>query len=684
MSNLLSPALECTHLDNFIKSEIREQFKDLGLRMCNQFRWERAQEFQVNGALLQLVKCDAVIHVGTGRGKTAVVAAPHVLDENREKITVLVSPLIALQSEMEISFEDKYQLQAVALNSTLGAKLTENIRDILAGRYRIILVSPESLLSHRVRGELLANHEFKKKVFSIVIDEAHVIAYWGREFRKKYSMLHIVRDYLPGVPVICLSATLTPRVIHHITSSLHMHKSKYALINEGNERPELSLVVRKCEFPMNTFLDFLFLFIKIIFAHDIPKTFIFIDNKKEGRRAVQILNGFLPLHLRRLGLIRPFNAHHSPEYRAVVMQLFQLGIIRILICTDAAGMGCDISDVEIVIQWRVVALSLLIQRWGRIRGRRGLAVLFAEPSAYTHNPTEPGVKKTPASSKKPGSKSTKSNKEPLKKGGWKSTIRGAHPELRDDSPYEGTLALVQTNGCLREIWTRVFRNQAVAPLFECCSSQVCSPSLLDRVKPPRMLRAKNQANKAPKKGLPHAPTQERLVIWRMQVWRRDRSRAKYGASGILSDDWVDFLSSIGSIRDRDLLKDVFGQHWGLWDTYGKELSDILCQLDIPFTPAPPKPRGTKRKAQNVANAPEATSSQVRVPAPELLAVTSEPSSSQRSLRPRIDTNPLATRADAIRRLSLPSCPPRRAPLQSQSSPWVPINYPRPNLPSQQS
>ncbi|KAG8744394.1 hypothetical protein FRC12_014801 [Ceratobasidium sp. 428] len=654
MSNPPSVTTKFTHLDEFITQETRERFKDLESRMRNQFRWEKAQEFQVNGALLQLVKCDAVIHVGTGRGKTAVVAAPYVLDENKGNTTLLISPLIALQSEMEVSFGDKYQVSAVALNSTLGTKLTENIRDILAGKHRVILVSPESLLSHRVRGELLANRDFKKRVFSIVIDEAHVIAYWGRDFRKKYSMLHIVRDYLPGVPVICLSATLTPRVIHHITSSLHMHKSKSVLINEGNERPELSLIIRKCEFPMNTFLDLYFLFKNIAFARDIPKTYIFIDNKKEGRRAVQILNGFLPPHLRRCGLIRPFNAHHSPEYRAMVMMLFQLGIIRVLVCTDAAGMGCDVSHVDVVIQWRIITASLLLQRWGRIRGQRGLAILFAEPSAYTYNPTEPGVR-TIASAKKAGAKAKQTKKEPLKKGGWKSSVRGAHPELRDDSPYEGTLAMVQTNGCIREIWTKVFQNQPVAPLFECCSSQVCSPSLLDRVKPPRMLKVKTKANKSPKKGLPHAPTQERLVRWRMQVWRRDRSRTKYGPSGILSDDWVDYLSSIGSINSRELLDDVFGRHWGLWPVYGQALGDIILQLDIPFTPAPLKPRGKKRKADSTATiteTPQATPTgrmpnlHPYYPAPTPVA-TSGSNPIERSVRPRLNARPVALTGTAI-------------------------------------
>lgn len=166
-----------------------------------------------------------------------------------------------------------------------------------------------------------------------------MIAYWGKDFRKKYSTLHIVRDHLPGVPVIGLSATLTPRVIQDVTSSLNMKKSKYAFINEGNERPELTLAVRKCEHPMNSFEDLRFLFKRRIFHPlDIPKTFIFIDNKNEGQQAIQALNSFLPPHLSHLGIIRSFNARHCSQYRADTMERFRRGDIRILVCTDAAGM----------------------------------------------------------------------------------------------------------------------------------------------------------------------------------------------------------------------------------------------------------------------------------------------------------------------------------------------------------
>ncbi|KAG9093302.1 ATP-dependent DNA helicase sgs1 [Ceratobasidium sp. 370] len=337
------PVLDITDNSNvnlLIPPAIRKRFGNLEQLMCQKFGWREARKFQVDGTLLQLAGRDAIIHVGTGKGKTAVAAAPYVLEQNDQKSTIFVSPLLSLQDDMEGTFSVKYGVSAIAVNSLLGTKLTQTIKEIRGGKYRIILISPESLLSHCIRDELLTDNDFKKQVFSIVIDEAHVIAYWGSDFRKKYGLLHVVRNYLPGVPVICLSATLTPRIIQHISLNLDMKMGNLALINEGNERPELALAIRKCKHPMNSFRDLGFLFAGPALYHplDIPKTFVFINSKKEGHRAIRILNSFLPSNLSSLGLIRPFNARHSPQYRVDAMQRFKSGDIRILVCTDAAGM----------------------------------------------------------------------------------------------------------------------------------------------------------------------------------------------------------------------------------------------------------------------------------------------------------------------------------------------------------
>ncbi|KAF8595438.1 P-loop containing nucleoside triphosphate hydrolase protein, partial [Ceratobasidium sp. AG-I] len=533
------------------------------------------KQFQVDGTILQLMKKDGIIHSGTGSGKTAIVAGPYVYPENSHKVTIMVSPLMALQADMATAFQDKYKLPAIVINSSLGSNLTKVIEDVIAGKYRIILISPESLLSRRIRDELLSVPEFAKTVLSMVLDEAHCVSFWSLTFRKKYGTLHIARDYLPdGVSLICLSATLSARVLRDIIQQLHI-KTGYIYINTGNERPNTSIVVRPCKFPLKSHKNLAFVIDPSV-RHplDTPKTFVYVDSKTEGYAVVAFLNALLPAQLRYTGIIRPFNARHSTQYRTDAMHHFKLGNIRVLVCTDAAGMGCDISDIERVVQWRVTSFSALIQRWGRVAQSptaSGIAVLLVERSAYNYNPTEPGSKEIASTkSSKSGQNNMKQRqKEPLKQGGFQSEGR-EQPELRDNSPLEGTLVLVQTRDCRRKVWTEMFRNTPAAPTVPCCD--LCEPALLEQLGPPKASRFVSSGHKrAPKKGEPHRPSQEVLVAWRQTIWQRDFSLMSWGPSGVLSDDLIDILTTIGPLKDPEELKKLLAHRWGLWDRYGKEL-----------------------------------------------------------------------------------------------------------------
>ncbi|KAG8689305.1 hypothetical protein FRC09_012478, partial [Ceratobasidium sp. 395] len=601
-----------SNTDRFLLPPFREEFRDIDQLICKKFGWKKAQRFQVDGALLQIARCDTIIHAGTGKGKTAVVAAPYVLDRNDQKITILISPLLALQEDMEESFGRKFHIPAVALNSLPdAAKFTEIITDIINGRYRVILISPECLLSHRIRDTLLTNDSFKKRVFSVVVDEAHVIAYWGPQFRKKYASLHIARSYLPGAPVVCLSATLTPRTIRTISSSLDMKKGKFAVINEGNERPDLSIAIRAYRYPASSFLDLLFPLIPplapSVLRHpsDIKQFIVFFNSKNEVHQALRVVNSSLPPHLASLGLFRPFTARQSPQYRTEVMRLFKAGIVRGLYGTDAVGMGCDVWGIYGVIQWGVVSMSVLLQHWGRAaRGEEetGLAVMLVPPAAYKFDPTEPGPPQATSSQSK--AKRKQSLSEPLKKGGWKSNAPGDQPKIRENSPYEGTLAMVQTRGCQRKVWTQVFQNQPVEPIVECCTN--CDSSLAKCIQPPKRARVSQpRGTRKPKQGIPHRLTQIELTNWRDKVWTRDYPGVSWGSSVILSDDLVDLLSSVGSIATVESLKRLLDK-WGWWETYGNELAQVVYPLDIPFTPAPPRP--TKSRKRKPTATPLASSS----------------------------------------------------------------------------
>jgi superfamily II DNA helicase RecQ len=195
------------------------------------------------------------------------------------------------------------------------------------------------LLSRRFTKVVLQNPEFHKRVLSVVIDEAHVVSHWGSEFRKKYGTLGKIRAFLPrNTPIVALSATLSARLRSDVLAKLQFGND-YINIDEGNDRANVSIVVRGIEHALNTYADLDFV---VAMLHDdpseIPKTFIYADNIAVGQKIIEHLLSLLPLSLQLSGIIRPYNAAYGSAYRKAVMSEFAKGTIRILVCTDAAGM----------------------------------------------------------------------------------------------------------------------------------------------------------------------------------------------------------------------------------------------------------------------------------------------------------------------------------------------------------
>lgn len=201
------------------------------------------------------------------------------------------------------------------------------------------------LLSRRFIDDVLRKPAFSSRVLSIFIDEAHCISHWGDSFRKKYGSIAIVRAFLPKqIPVIAVSATLVPRVRRDIVQKLQYDQQTYKFINIGNDRANISQVVRAAEYPLNSFRDLEFLVTATVkAATEIPKSFVYSDDVKAGTGITDYLNDRLPLRFHNWGMVRPYNAAMSAEYRQQVMELFRIGIVRILVCTDAAGMVWHIN-----------------------------------------------------------------------------------------------------------------------------------------------------------------------------------------------------------------------------------------------------------------------------------------------------------------------------------------------------
>ena len=136
-----------------------------------------------------------------------------------------------------------------------------------------------------------------------------------------------------------MSATLGPRVRRDVLHKLQFDENNYLSLNLGNDRPNVSIVVRAIQNPMNTYTDLNFLIPDgVKNPSDVKKAFVYADSVSVGIDIEDQLYNRSPASFRDAGIIRPYSAAYSPMYRKNTMALFKTGIIRILICTDAAGM----------------------------------------------------------------------------------------------------------------------------------------------------------------------------------------------------------------------------------------------------------------------------------------------------------------------------------------------------------
>lgn len=147
----------------------------------------------------------------------------------------------------------------------------------------------------------------------------------------------MIKAFLPRhVPTLALSATLTKRVTRDIKEKLQLSVN-YLFVNVGNDRSNVSIIVRALHNKIDSYTDLSFVVPPIIHRReDVPKAWIYVDNINEGTDIVDYLRSRLPPDLQ--DAVRPYNAILSQEYRTEAMKQFREGLIRILVCTDAAGM----------------------------------------------------------------------------------------------------------------------------------------------------------------------------------------------------------------------------------------------------------------------------------------------------------------------------------------------------------
>ena len=260
----------------------------------------------------------------TGGGKSITFQVPALAMEG---ICLVITPLIALMRD-QVDNLRRAGIKATAVYSGMGRQeIAAELDACISGQYKFLYVSPERLASGLFREKLQAMN-----VCLLVVDESHCISQWGYDFRPSYLHIADIREQLPGVPVLALTATATPEVVDDIQERL-LFKEKNVFLKSFT-RPNLAYIIRRTEDKLNTLLYIL---------GKVPGTaIVYTRNRKQTKEAA--------LFLQQAGISADFfHAGLNREEKAIRQHRWKNNECRVIVATNAFGMGIDKPDVRLVV-----------------------------------------------------------------------------------------------------------------------------------------------------------------------------------------------------------------------------------------------------------------------------------------------------------------------------------------------
>lgn len=269
---------------------------------------------------------DTLALLPTGGGKSICFQVPALA---KEGICIVVTPLIALMKDQVERLQDK-GIKAMAIHSALSRREVDIAFDnCIYGNFKFLYLSPERLETEMARIRIPA-----MKVNLLAIDEAHCISQWGFDFRPSYRKIAALRELLPKVPVLALTATATPEVASDIQKQLGFKKEN--LMRKSFERKNLSYQVYQEEDKLNRLLK--------IVQKEKGSGLIYVRSRKKAQDIAQFLHHYkVPVDYYHAGL--------TAETREQKQESWIENRIRIMVCTNAFGMGIDKPDVRLVIHY---------------------------------------------------------------------------------------------------------------------------------------------------------------------------------------------------------------------------------------------------------------------------------------------------------------------------------------------
>ena len=293
----------------------------------------------------------------TGGGKSITFQVPTMAMDG---VCLVITPLIALMKDQVRNLRDKGIKAAAIYTGMRRDQIIATMENCVYGNYKFLYISPERLSSELFLAKLRYIN-----VCLITVDESHCISQWGYDFRPAYLNIADIRKSLPTVPVLALTATATPRVTDDIQDKLGFKEKN--LFRMSFVRENLSYVVRDTE---NKYEE-----LKHILSKVAGSGIVYVRNRKETKEIAEYLNS--------IGISSTFyHAGLDPEIKDKRQQEWTENLYRIVVATNAFGMGIDKPDVRVVIHIDMPdSIEAYFQEAGRAGrdGRRSYAILLHSP-----------------------------------------------------------------------------------------------------------------------------------------------------------------------------------------------------------------------------------------------------------------------------------------------------------------
>jgi ATP-dependent DNA helicase RecQ len=297
---------------------------------------------------------DTLALLPTGGGKSVCFQVPGLLIDG---LCLVISPLIALMRDQVESLLQK-DIPAVALHSGLGFfEVKQILQQATHGDFKFMYLSPERLETNLFKEYLPALN-----ISLLVVDEAHCVSQWGYDFRPPYLRIANLRDELPDVTMIALTASATPVVQDDITQKLKFNNGN--VFRQSFERPNISYSCFKVDSKVNKVLEIL---------DKIPGSSIVYCSSRKQTKELAYLLGLQQV------TAEYYHAGLPQDQRNAKQHAWINNEARVMVCTNAFGMGIDKPDVRSVIHYDIPeCLENYYQEAGRAGrdGKKSYAVLL--------------------------------------------------------------------------------------------------------------------------------------------------------------------------------------------------------------------------------------------------------------------------------------------------------------------